>query len=130
MRGINLILALTTIALLSGCSENTKVTDQNIAAINVIVEKASQNSNTRFISASGKTESANSANLSTRMMGYVTGIKVKVGQQVTVGQLLITINNADKGLSVNFHKTIPKNATINEINPFYEIFQNQTLQTI
>lgn len=95
MRGLNLILALTTIALLSGCSENTKVTDQNIAAINVIVEKASQNSNTRFISASGKTESANSANLSTRMMGYVTGIKVKVGQQVTAGQLLITINNAD-----------------------------------
>ena len=34
-------------------------------------------------------------NVSTRMMGYITSFPIEVGQQVTKGQLLVTINNAD-----------------------------------
>lgn len=49
----------------------------------------------RFLTASGKIEAVNSANLSTRMMGYVSDIHVKVGDQVNKGQLLISINNTD-----------------------------------
>jgi len=95
MRGIHLLVAIISVAMLSACSENPKVSDQGTQAIRVEIGKASQNSDTRFLSTSGKIESASSANMSTRMMGYVTGLKVKVGQKVQSGQLLITINNSD-----------------------------------
>ncbi len=42
----------------------------------------SENDNSPFVTASGKIEAENSANLSTRMMGYVTKVHVKVGQKV------------------------------------------------
>src|SRR5690606_22340976 len=48
-----------------------------------------------YITASGKIEAENGANVSTRMMGYVTSLKVKTGQRVIEGQLLATINSAD-----------------------------------
>ena len=37
----------------------------------------------------------NTANVSTRMMGYITGFHVQVGQQVQAGQLLVNVNNTD-----------------------------------
>ena len=50
---------------------------------------------TNFISVSGKIEASQNANLSTRLMGYVDKIYVKVGDKVTKGQLLLKLSNSD-----------------------------------
>ncbi len=88
------ILSISAIVLTS-CGGDKKETVTKEAAIAVKVSGVSENTNGGFITASGKIEAENSANLSTRMMGYVTTIHVKVGQKVGAGQLLVSINNSD-----------------------------------
>jgi len=83
------------VMLLSSCHGEKKETAINEPAIVVKVKGTDADSNSPFITASGKIEAQNSANLSTRMMGYVTKLHVKVGQKVAVGQLLVSINNTD-----------------------------------
>ena len=80
----------------TSCSNSSK--EKNIdktPAVAVTVSSASAETNTPFLTASGKIEAVNSASLSTRMMGFVNKIHVNVGQKVSKGQLLISINNAD-----------------------------------
>jgi len=69
--------------------------DVLIHTVAVKVTKVTANDNNPFITASGKVEATNSAELSTRMMGYVTNIHVKVGDKVNKDQLLLSINNSD-----------------------------------
>jgi RND family efflux transporter MFP subunit len=83
------------VLLLSSCNGEKKESITKEPAIAVKVSDASENSNGQFVTASGKIEAENSANLSTRMMGYVTKIHVQVGQKVSSGQLLVSINNTD-----------------------------------
>lgn len=47
------------------------------------------------IHTSGQIQAAETANISTRVMGYITKIQVKVGDRVQKGQLLATISNDD-----------------------------------
>jgi RND family efflux transporter MFP subunit len=47
------------------------------------------------LSATGQVEARETAIISTRIMGFVTSVKVKPGDQVKKGQLLATISNAD-----------------------------------
>lgn len=89
-----IILTFSTILFFS-CGKEKKETTNNEPAIAVQVSGISTDSNAPFVTASGKIEAENSANVSTRMMGYVTKVYVKVGQKVSVGQLLISINNTD-----------------------------------
>jgi RND family efflux transporter MFP subunit len=91
------IIAILTISavLLTSCGGDKKEQITKEAAISVKVSGVSENDNSPFVTASGKIEAENSANLSTRMMGYVTKIHVKVGQKVGAGQLLVSINNTD-----------------------------------
>ena len=63
------ILTLSTLVFLS-CGKETKEVTNNEPAIKVVVNGLATN-NSEFITASGKTEAESSANLSTRMMGYV-----------------------------------------------------------
>ena len=87
---------LSTVAVLfSSCGSDKKESIKKEPAISVKVSGIASDTNSPFVSASGKIEAENSANLSTRMMGYVTKIHVQVGQQVGVGQLLVSINNTD-----------------------------------
>lgn len=88
-----------TIAALSlfatGCGSDEKQQAVNeTPTVPVKVEKPS-GAGVRFLTASGKIEAANNASLSTRMMGYIDDIHVKVGDKVNKGQLLISINNTD-----------------------------------
>jgi len=94
MKKIIAILSISAIVLTS-CGSDKKETIIKEAAIAVKVSGVSENDNSPFVTASGKIEAENSANLSTRMMGYVTKIHVKVGQKVGAGQLLVSINNTD-----------------------------------
>lgn len=81
--------------LLVSCADNKKEVSNTTKAIPVKVSGITADSNSSFVTASGKIEAENSANLSTRMMGYVTKVNVKVGQKVSAGQLLVSINNTD-----------------------------------
>lgn len=90
------IAILTIVSLiLTSCGGDKKEKVSDLPAIPVKVAGNSGNSNSPYITASGKIESENSANLSTRMMGYITKVNVKVGQNVSAGQLLVSINNTD-----------------------------------
>lgn len=91
------IITVVTIAslIITSCGSDKKENITNLPAIPVQVSGNTENSNSAYITASGKIESENSANLSTRMMGYVTKVNVKVGQNVSAGQLLVSINNTD-----------------------------------
>ena len=91
------IIAILSISavLLTSCGGDKKESIAPEPAIAVKVSGVSENTQGGFITASGKIEAENSANLSTRMMGYVTKIHVKVGQKIGAGQLLVSINNND-----------------------------------
>jgi len=95
----NFLFKTTIIAslfvLLISCNGEKKEAVAESPAIAVKVSGVSENSNSDFVSASGKIEAENSADLSTRMMGYVTKVYVQIGQQVKAGQLLVSINNSD-----------------------------------
>lgn len=96
MNNINKIVLLVTFVLLASCGsdKNTTVQD-NSQPIKVTISEVSSNNNNPFLAVSGKIQSVNSADLSTRMMGYVTNVPVNVGETVKKGQLLVAINNAD-----------------------------------
>ena len=72
-----------------------KTVADNSPAVTVSVSSITQGSSSSFLTTSGKIEAVNSANLSTRMMGYVDKIYVQVGEKVSKGQQLISISNTD-----------------------------------
>ena len=88
------ILIVASIVFIS-CGGDKKEQVASLPAIPVKVAGISDNNTSPYVSASGKIEAENSANLSTRMMGYVTKVNVKVGQKVSQGQLLVSVNNTD-----------------------------------
>ncbi|MGJ8716334.1 MAG: efflux RND transporter periplasmic adaptor subunit [Maribacter stanieri] len=91
---ISAILGATI--LISSCgSEDKKAVVDNSPAIAVQVKTVSEDNSSPFLTVSGKIEAAKSANISTRMMGYVDKIYVNVGDKVNKGQLLMSVNNAD-----------------------------------
>ncbi len=88
------ILMLSAVLFIS-CGKNKKEVINNEPAIPVKVSGITGDTNNSTITASGKIEAENSANVSTRMMGYVTKVHVKVGQKVSAGQLLVSVNSTD-----------------------------------
>src|SRR5665647_163837 len=82
--------------LLSACSskEKKETTTNTDAAIVVTVATPSGDVQ-QGVNVSGQIEASQSANISTRVMGYITMLKVKVGDHVSKGQLLATISNQD-----------------------------------
>ena len=93
---INTIVAFSLAFLLASCgSEDKKVVVDNTPAITVKTSQVEANTNNPFLAVSGKIQASNSADLSTRMMGYVNNVHVNVGDKVRKGQLLVSINNAD-----------------------------------
>ncbi len=91
------IAALITLVItISSCgSDDKKNVADNSPTVAVEVSTVSEENGSPFLSASGKIEAVNSANISTRMMGYVDKIYVQVGDKVNKGQQLISINNTD-----------------------------------
>lgn len=96
MKNIQIIITFLATAFLASCgSEDKKATVDNLPAISVTVSPVASNSNNPFLAVSGKIQSEKSATLSTRMMGFVNNVSVNVGDKVSKGQLLISINNTD-----------------------------------
>ena len=65
------------------------------APIKIKVAKAALAKERYFMAGSGQVKGMNRATLSTRVMGHVENIPVKVGQKVGKGQLLISLKNSD-----------------------------------
>jgi len=121
------ILTLSVALLVASCGskEKTSVVD-NTPAITVKTSQVEANTNNPFLAVSGKIQAANSADLSTRMMGYVNKVYVNVGDKVRKGQLLVSINNADlqaKRAQVNANIT-EATAAFNNAQKDYNRFKN------
>ncbi|SIR22311.1 efflux RND transporter periplasmic adaptor subunit [Maribacter ulvicola] len=87
---------LSATILFSSCgNDDKKALVNNSLAIAVQSKTVSEDSSSPFLTVSGKIEATKSANISTRMMGYVDKIYVGVGDNVNKGQLLMSVNNAD-----------------------------------
>jgi RND family efflux transporter MFP subunit len=90
-----IIIAISSLILFNSCSNDKKEINNSAPTIHVQISEPKSNTDNSFVNASGKIEAEHSANISTRIMGYVTKVNVKVGQKVNAGQLLISINNSD-----------------------------------
>lgn len=88
------LLIIILLIVSCGKKETTSIVD-NTPQIKVAISKVSMNNSSPFLSVNGKIQASKSATLSTRMMGYVSQVHVKVGQNVKKGELLISINNED-----------------------------------
>ena len=131
---IYIIAIFTTSLLITSCgSEEKKAAVDTTPTIAVKVSKVAVNSNTPFLSVSGKIEATNSADLSTRMMGYVKNVHVNVGDKVRKGQLLVSINNTDlqaKKGQVNAGITQAKTAFTNaekNYNRFKNLYESKSV---
>ena len=89
--GLGLILTLMT----TSCSNSNKNDEKQQIPILVETEEVISPVGKGFYKVSGQIEASDYANISTRMMGYVTHVYVKIGDHVNKGQSLIDINNSD-----------------------------------
>lgn len=81
--------------LLAACSgESSAPASVTVPAVPVTVSMPTTSGGTA-IRVSGQLESSANAVMSTRVMGFITSIRVKPGDRVSKGQLLLTINSAD-----------------------------------
>ena len=127
MKYIYTITLLSLALILTGCSNDKQVeTRDNNTAIKVTVNELVSNNNNPFLAVSGKIQSVNSADLSTRIMGYVTNIPVNVGDSVKKGQLLVAINNTDlQARKAQVEASITEaQAAYNNAEKDYNRFQN------
>lgn len=127
MKSLYITILFSAALSLTSCgnSSEEKFVD-NTPPVAVTVSSVAAENNTPFLTASGKIEAANSASLSTRMMGFVDKVHVNVGQKVTKGQLLVSINNSD--LSAKQAQTTAgiteAQAAFNNAEKDYQRFQN------
>ncbi|GAA4944336.1 efflux RND transporter periplasmic adaptor subunit [Algibacter agarivorans] len=121
----SIVLALTL--LIVSCGGNDKKSDtDNSPAISVQVNQVEADVSNPFLSVSGKIQATNSADLSTRIMGYVNKVHVNIGDKVHKGQLLVSINNVDlqaKKAQVNAGIT-EATAAFNNAQKDYNRFKN------
>ena len=127
MKPLYIILLFSAALNLASCGNaSEEKTVANSPTVAVTISSIAAENNTPFLTASGKIEAANSATLSTRMMGFVDKVHVNVGDKVTKGQLLVSINNAD--LSAKNAQTsagiTEAQAAFNNAEKDYQRFQN------
>jgi RND family efflux transporter MFP subunit len=96
LKSISFITLLSiSLGSLVSCSSDEKTKETEISApVAVDIAKASSSSE-NGVSASGQIEASETANISTRVMGYILKINAKVGDQVKSGQVLVSLNNED-----------------------------------
>lgn len=119
--------------LFSSCSQDDKKSVQNTdAPISVTVNQSTTNSTGSVATATGKLVARNSVNVSTRMMGYITSMRGEVGQNVTAGQALVSINSTDiqaKGGQANAqisHAQASFNIARKDYERFLNLYKNQS----
>ena len=122
----SIILTVSLGLTLMGCGSDEKQTVDTSAAVPVTVADVDMGDSSTILAGSGQIKAVNSATLSTRMMGYVESLPVKIGQKVNKGDLLISINNGDlRAKKAQVEASITE-ATVafNNAKKDYERFQN------
>jgi RND family efflux transporter MFP subunit len=90
------IFAGIGLIVFSACSSNKEeVAIANTDAAVMVTVGTPSGTDQQGINVSGQIEASQTANISTRVMGFITMLKVKVGDHVSKGQLLATISNQD-----------------------------------
>ena len=90
------LIAGVSVFMMSACTSNEKKNSNSIANTAIFVSVANPTSNQQqSLNISGQIEAVQSANISTRIMGYITKMNVNIGDHVVKGQLLATISNDD-----------------------------------
>lgn len=82
------------ILILTSCSDSSKKAT-NVKALKITTTPVSSLKPDQLFSTSGAIEAVKSANISTRLMGYVSKVNVKIGDKVKKGDLLLSINSSD-----------------------------------
>ncbi|MFZ4058580.1 MAG: efflux RND transporter periplasmic adaptor subunit [Ferruginibacter sp.] len=90
----SLWMAFPLFTLVACSSKEKNTATEKVAPISVKISGV-QGGRLGEINISGQIEATQTANISTRVMGYITHLKVKVGDRVQAGQLLVSINSAD-----------------------------------
>jgi RND family efflux transporter MFP subunit len=127
-----LTLVIVSFFATSCGTKDKKPVADNSPVISVKVNQVAVNNNSPFLSVSGKIQASNSAELSTRLMGYVNKVHVNVGDKVSKGQLLISINNSDlqaKRAQINAGITEATAAFVNaekDYNRFKNLFADNS----
>lgn len=84
------------LSFFSACSSHENTDNQTGADSAIVVTIGTPSSEGQSeLKISGQVEAGETAGISTRVMGYITMINVKVGDKVNKGQLLVTISNQD-----------------------------------
>lgn len=124
---ISLATVLFGLTLFTHCSsDEVKPVGFNGEPVNVTLSSTTENTAGNFASVSGKLVSKNSVNVSTRMMGYITSMPVRVGQSVKAGQLLVSVSSSDiqaKGGQADA-QILQAQAAFDAVKKDYERFQN------
>ena len=127
------VFASIGLLMLSACSSNVKKDSPTTIDTPIAVTIATPGTDQQqCVNVSGQIESAQTANISTRVMGYLTSLKVKVGDHVTKGTLLATISNNDllakraqTDAMIEEAETALKNAQ-KDFKRFTELYQEQS----
>jgi RND family efflux transporter MFP subunit len=90
----SLVIALVIFHFISCSGDKEKAQPDNAQRILVAVSTPLSNEQ-KSVLASGQVESAQTANISTRVMGTITNLYVKAGEVVRKGQVLATISDED-----------------------------------
>ena len=117
---------LTAIAVLASCSSDKNEIKDNAKPIEVKLSNSATTDALGYAGASGKLVAKNSVNVSTRMMGYITSLRADVGDFVSAGQGLVSINNTDiqaKGGQANA-QIAQAQANFNIAQKDFQRFQN------
>lgn len=127
MRRYTLSILILTGILFDGCAPNSERAVKNSdAPVPVTVSQSSGQSGNNDVSVSGKLIAKNSVNVSTRMMGYIVRLTADVGQSVSAGALLFSINSTDMEARRGQVKAqiAMAQASYNSAKKDYERFQN------
>ncbi|MAD98433.1 MAG: efflux transporter periplasmic adaptor subunit [Flavobacteriaceae bacterium] len=89
------ISVLALLVMIVSCSNPKKELSQNDKPILVETKTVQATNQNQSIEISGTVQGVNHANLSTRLMGIVTNVQVKVGDFVKKGSLLLSIDSKD-----------------------------------
>ena len=96
MKSILKITFLSILITIIGCESKTttKETAPKVT-VKATIATVGKQSNHGFTISSGKTAAVNRATISTRNMGFINKVAVKVGDKVRKGQVLIQLNSND-----------------------------------
>lgn len=96
--GLNAIIVLTVMIVAAGCKGKIKpgVTDIKREAVSgIMTETISPSSVDEYYETSGTVRAKTISSVSSRVMGTVTSVRVKEGDRVAAGHLLLTVDDRD-----------------------------------